>query len=66
MAEARQNRPSHNLDALVGLNVLHSAIVFDRLSTMKDTVGHLREEGCSHKDIIFDSVLPLQPSDERI
>ena len=64
MAEAGQNRPSHKLDALVGLSVLHSAIVLDRLSTMKDDLRQFREEGCNHKDIVFDSVLPLQPLKE--
>ena len=28
------------LDALVGFSVHHSAIVFDHLSTMEDTLGH--------------------------
>ena len=54
----------HNSDALVRVGVLHITIVFDRLSTMEDTLGHRREEGCCHKDIL-DSA-PLQPLDERI
>ena len=63
-AEPGQNRPRHDLDALVRVSVLHSAIVLNRLPTMEDALGHLREEGCRHKDIL-DST-PLQPSDERI
>ena len=34
MAEAGQNRPRHNSDALVGVGVIHSAIVLDNLRTM--------------------------------
>ena len=41
MAEAGQNRPCHDLDALVGVGVLHSEIVFDNLRTLEDTVGYL-------------------------
>ena len=41
MAEAGQNRPRHDLDALVGVGVLHNAIVFDNLRTMEDTLEHL-------------------------
>ena len=64
MVEAGQNRLCHDSDALVGFSVLHSAIVFDRLSIIEDTLRHLREEGCRHKNI-FDST-PLQSADERI
>ena len=38
MAEAGQNRPRHDLDALVGVSVLHSVIMFDYLSTMEDSL----------------------------
>ena len=31
MAEARQDFPRYDSDALVGIGVLHSAIVFDKL-----------------------------------
>ena len=41
MVEAGQNRPRHDLDALVGVGVLHSAVVLDSLRTMEDIVGHL-------------------------
>ena len=64
MAEAGQNRPRHDSDALVEVNVLHNAIVFDRLSTMEDTLRHLREEGRRHKNIL-DSA-PLRSVDEKI
>ena len=64
MTEAGQNRRRHDSDALVGVGVLHSAIVFDRLATMEDTLGHLWEEGRCDKDI-FDPA-PLQSTDERI
>ena len=64
MVEARQNRLRHNLDALVRVGVLHSAIVFDNLRTMEDIVGHLQEEGLRHEDI--SNPAPLQLADERI
>ena len=38
MGEARQNRPCHDSDALVGVGVRHNAIMFDSLRTMEDTV----------------------------
>ena len=63
MAEVGQNCPRHDLDTLVEVGVLHSAIVFDNFQIMEDTLGHLWEEGRHNKDI-FDSV-SLQPSDER-
>ena len=61
MAEAGQNCPRHNSDALVGVGVLHSAIMFELL---KDIVGHLYEEGRPDKDI--SDLAPLQLVDERI
>ena len=64
MVEAGQNRPRHDLDALVGVGVLHSAVVLDSLRTMEDIVGHLWEESCRDKDI--SDPAPLQLADERI
>ena len=52
------------LGAVVGVCVLHTAIVFDRLSTVEDTLEHLREEGRRHKNIL-DSA-PLRSVDEKI
>ena len=64
MVEAGQNDLRYNSDAFVGVSVLHSAIVFDHLSTMEDTLRHLREEGRRHKNIL-DSA-PLRSVDEKI
>ena len=64
MAEARQNHPRHDLDAPVGFGVLHSAIVFDNLRSLEDTVGYLCEESRCDKDK-SDSA-SLQLADERI
>ena len=63
MAEAGQNRPRHDSDALVGVDVLHSAIVSDQLWTMEDIVEHLWKESRRDKDI--SDLTPLQPVDER-
>ena len=52
------------LGAVVGVCVLHSAIVFDRLPTMEVTLRNLWEESRCDKDI-FDPV-PLQSADKRI
>ena len=41
MAEAGQNRPRYNLDAFVGVGILHNAIVLDTLRTLEDIVGDL-------------------------
>ena len=64
MAEAGQNCPLHDSDALVGVSVLHSAIVLDSLRTLEDTVGHLRKEGRHNEDI--SDPASLQLVDERI
>ena len=36
MAEAGQNRPRHDSDALVGVSILHSAIMHDSLRTLEN------------------------------
>ena len=64
VAEARQNGLRHNSNALVGVRVFHGAIVFDCLSTIKDTFRHLWKEGHCHEDISYSA--PLQSSDEGI
>ena len=64
MAEAGQNLPRHDSDALVGVSVLHSAIVFECFRIMEDTLGHLREEGRRDKDMSGST--PLKFADERI
>ena len=43
MAEAGQNRPRHDSDALVGVSVLHSAIMHDNLRTLEEDVGNRAE-----------------------
>ena len=53
MAEVGQNCPRHDSDALVGVGVHHSAIVFDRFRTMEDIVRHLWEESRRDKDISY-------------
>ena len=64
MAEAGQNRPRHDSDALVEVGVLHSAIMFDNFWTMEDTLKDLWEQGCCDKHISHP--MPLQSVDERI
>ena len=64
MAEDGKNRPCHDSDSLVGVGVLHGAIVFDNFRTMEDTLRHLGEEGHCDKDI--SNLAPLQFADERI
>ena len=64
MAEAGQNCPCHDSDALVRVSVLHSAIVFGCLPNMEDTLEHLRAERRLHKNI--SDLASLQSADERI
>ena len=39
--KAGQNRPRHDSDALVGVGILHSAIMHDSLRTLEDAVRNL-------------------------
>ena len=41
MAEAGQNHPSHDSDALVAVGVLHSVIVFECFRIMEDILRQL-------------------------
>ena len=41
VAEAGQNRPRHDSDALVGVGVLHSVIMHDNFRTLEEAVGNL-------------------------
>ena len=41
MAEAGQNRPRHDLDALVGVGILDSAIMHDSFRTLEEVVGNI-------------------------
>ena len=45
VVEAGQNRPRHDLDALVGVGVLHSAIMHYSFQTLEEAVGNLWKEG---------------------
>ena len=51
MGEARQNRPCHDSDALVGVGVLHNAIMLDNFWTMEDVVRNLWKEGRLNEDV---------------
>ena len=61
--KAGQDCPCHDLDALVGVSVLHSAIMYNSLPTLEEAVGNLRKEGRLNEDV-FD-LAPLQLADER-
>ena len=64
MEKVGQNRPRHASDALVGVSVLHSAIMLDNLRTLEEAVVKLRKEGRLNEDV--SDPTPLQLADERI
>ena len=45
MNEARENRLRHDSDALVGVDILQSAIIHDNLRTLEEVVGKIGKEG---------------------
>ena len=54
----------HDSDALVGVSVLHSAIMHDNFRTMEDVVGNVWKKGRLNKDV--SNPAPVQLADERI
>ena len=49
MAKAGQNRPRHDSNALVGVSVLHSAIMHDNLRTLKKLLETYEKKVASTK-----------------